>query len=205
VPDHTLFGFNGKYKVLNKTTVYGQFLYDQDSSVGGTNKYAWQVGFRGSDLFTVNKLNYLFEYNTSKPNTYASQYPIVNYTQLSESLADPLGSDYKEFVGILNYSIGKFDLQGQLNYAKYAANTVQLTNASANTSLSPFISSTGQTITNTLKYAEGTIAYLLNPKYNLRLEMGALVRRSTSTVSDTKTMMFIFGLRSTFRDLYHDF
>lgn len=203
-PDHTLFGFNGKYKVLNKTTIYGQFLYDQDSSVGGGNKYAWQVGLRGSDLFKVSKLNYLFEYNTSKPNTYASQYPIVNYTQLSESLADPLGSDFKELVGILNYSIGRFDLQGQLNYARYSSTTSQLTGGTA-TNSSPFISSTGQTVTNTRKYAEGTVAYILNPKYNLRLEMGGLVRQSNSSVSDTKTVMFIFGLRSTFRDLYHDF
>jgi hypothetical protein len=202
--DHTLFGFNGKYKVLNKTTVYGQFLYDQDSSIGGSNKYAWQVGFRGSDLFKVSKLNYLVEYNTSRPNTYASQYPIVNYTQLSESLADPLGSDFKELVGILNYSIGRFDLQGQLNYAKYAVSAASLTGVTGANS-SPFISSTVQPVTNTLKYAEGTVAYVLNPKYNLRLEMGGLVRQSTSSVSDTKTVMFIFGLRSTFRDLYHDF
>lgn len=204
-PDHTLFGFNGKYKVLNKTTIYSQFLYDQNSSAGSGNTYAWQIGFRGSDLFKINKLNYLFEFNTSKPNTYASQYPIVNYTQLSESLANPLGSDYKEFVGILNYSIGRFDLQGQLNYAKYAANTVQLTSSATNTALAPFISSAGQTISNTIKYAEGTVAYVLNPKYNLRLEIGGLVRQSTNGISDSKTVMFIFGLRSTFRDLYHDF
>jgi hypothetical protein len=203
-PDHTLFGFNGKYKVLNKTTVYGQFLYDQDSSVGGSSKYAWQVGFRGSDLFKVNKLNYLFEYNTSKPSTYASQYPIVNYSQFSEPLADPLGSDFKEFVGILNYSIGRFDLQGQINYAKYALGVEQLVGGSGPT-ITPGINSSEQTISNTLKYAEGTVAYVLNPKYNLRLEMGGLVRQSTNSVSDSKTVMFIFGLRSTFRDLYHDF
>ena len=203
-PDHTLFGFNGSYKVLNKTTIYGQFLYDQGSPAGGSSTYAWQVGFRGSDLFQVSKLNYLFEYNTSKPGTYASQYPIVNYTQFSESLADPLGSDFKEAVGIVNYSVGKFDLQGQLNYAKYAASVTKLSGGT-NASLSPFISSTGQAITSTLKYAEGTVSYILNPKYNLRLEVGGLVRQSTSSVSNTKTAMFIFGLRSTFRDLYHDF
>ncbi len=26
-PDHTLIGFNGKYKILDKTTIYGQFLF----------------------------------------------------------------------------------------------------------------------------------------------------------------------------------
>jgi hypothetical protein len=204
-PDHTLFGFNGKYKVLDKTTIYGQVLFDQASSTANSgSRNAWQLGFRGSDLFKVSKLNYLFEYNTSKPYTYSSDYPIVNYSQLSEPLADPLGSDYKEFVGILNYSIGRFDLQGQINYAKYAVGTVQSTGTNS-TNLAPGIFSSGQTFSNTLKYAEGTIAYLLNPKYNLRLEVGGLLRQSTSSVSNVKTAMFTFGLRSTFRDLYHDF
>ena len=210
-PDHTLFGFNGKYKVLNKTTVYGQFLVDQTSSTDNNNgRNAWQLGFRGSDLFKVSKLNYLFEYNTSKPYTYSNQYPIVSYTELSEPLADPLGANYKEFVGILNYSIGKFDLQGQVNYAKYGLNTVGINygkniTLADNVKLPPTIGNTGQGLGSTLKYAEGTIAYILNPKYNLRIEVGGLLRQETNSLSDTKTAMFVLGLRSTFRNLYHDF
>lgn len=211
-PDHTLFGFNGKYKVLDKTTVYGQFLFDQTASsdINNSSRSAWQLGFRGSDLFKVNKLNYLFEYNTSKPYTYSNQYPIVNYTELSEPLADPLGANYKEFVGILNYSIGKFDLQGQINYAKYGLNIENVNYGKDitqpdNVNLPTSIGSTGQGLSTTLKYAEGTIAYLLNPKYNLRIEIGGLLRQETNSVSDTKTAMITFGLRSTFRNLYHDF
>lgn len=211
-PDHTLFGFNGKYKVLDKTTIYGQFLFDQTTSsdINNSSRSAWQLGFRGSDLFKVNKLNYLFEYNTSKPYTYSNQYPIVNYAELSEPLADPLGANYKEFVGILNYSIGKFDLQGQINYAKYGLNAGNINYGKDiilpdNSNLPPSIGSTGQGLSTTLKYAEGTIAYLLNPKYNLRIEVGGLLRQETNSVSDTKTAMITLGLRSTFRNLYHDF
>jgi hypothetical protein len=211
-PDHTLFGFNGKYKVLDKTTVYGQFLLDQvaSSDINNSSRSAWQLGFRGSDLFKVNKLNYLFEYNTSKPYTYSNQYPIVNYTEMNEPLADPLGANYKEFVGILNYSIGKFDLQGQVNYAKYGLNAGNINYGKDitqpdNVNLPTSIGSTGQGLSTTLKYAEGTIAYLLNPKYNLRIELGGLLRQEKNSVSDTKTAMITFGLRSTFRNLYHDF
>ena len=210
-PDHTLFGFNGKYKVLDKTTLYGQFLFDQASSAGNNGgRNAWQLGLRGSDLFKVNKLNYLFEYNTSKPYTYSNQYPIVDYAELSEPLADPLGANFKELIGIVNYSIGKFDLQGQINYAKYGLNTAGINygkdiTLTDNANLPSSIGSTGQGLSTTLKYAEGTVAYLLNPKYNLRLEIGGLVRQATNSQSDTKTAMIVFGLRSTFRDLYHDF
>jgi len=56
-----------------------------------------------------------------------------------------------------------------------------------------------------LKYGEGTISYLLNPKYNLRIEVGGLIRQETNSLTDTKTAMITLGLRSTFRELYHDF
>lgn len=210
-PDHTLLGFNGKYKVLDKTTIYGQFLYDQASSAGNSSgRNAWQLGFRGADLFKVNGFNYLFEYNTSSPYTYSNQYPIVSYTELNEPLADPLGANFKEAVGILNYSLGKFDLQGQIDYARYGLNTTTVNYGKDitqpdNVNLPPVISGTGQGLTTSLKYAEGTVSYVLNPKYNLRIEIGGLVRQETNSLSDTKTVMITFGLRSTFRDLYHDF
>lgn len=210
-PDHTLIGFNGKYKVLDKTTIYGQLLFDQGSSPENNgSRGSWQLGFRGSDLFKVSKLNYLFEYNTSKPYTYSSQYPIVNYAQLNEPLADPLGANFKEFVGILNYSIGKFDFQGQLNYAKYGLNDGTINYGKNimlpdNTNLPTSFGSTGQGVAASLKYAEGTVSYLLNPKYNLRIEVGGLIRQETSSLGNNKTTMITLGLRSTFRDLYHDF
>ncbi|QNK61025.1 gliding motility protein RemB [Pedobacter sp. PAMC26386] len=187
-PDHTLIGFNGKYKVLEKTTVYGQLIFDQVKSAGSNkSKNAWQLGFRGSDLFKVNRLNYLVEYNTATPNTYSTNYPLTSYTQLGESLAHPLGSDYREWLSIVNYSLNKFDFQGQINYARYGVNNVGVRSAA------------------TMKFAEGKVAYLLNPKYNLRLEVSGLIRQEKGGLADNKTTMITFGLRSSFRNLYHDF
>jgi hypothetical protein len=210
-PDHTLVGLNGKYKILDKTTVYGQFLYDQGTStINNNGKDAWQLGFRGSDLFKVNSLNYLFEFNTASPYTYSSQSPIVNYAELNEPLSDPFGANFKEVLGIINYSIGKFDLQGQVDYAKYGlspagtnfGNDLTLPN---NVNVPAVNSGTGQGLSTSLKYAEGTVSYLLNPKYNLRIEIGGILREEKNSQTDTKTALITFGLRSSFRDLYHDF
>ena len=52
IPDNTLLGLNGKYKVLSKTTIYGQLIYDQSSSTANT-KDGFQLGVRGSDLFQI--------------------------------------------------------------------------------------------------------------------------------------------------------
>lgn len=209
-PDHTLIGFNGKYKVLDKTTVYGQLLFDQASTANTGSRTAYQLGFRGADLLKVNSLNYLFEFNTAAPYTYSNQYPVVNYSQLSGSLTHPLGANYREWLGIMNYSLGKFDFQGQLNYARYGLNTTtvnygkDITKAD-NVALPPGNISTGQGLATSLKYAEGTVSFMLNPKYNLHLEVGGLLRQETNAVTDTKTAMITFGLRSSFRNLYHDF
>jgi len=212
IKDNTYGGFTGKYKLFDKAAIYGQVFLDLNNTYS-SNTYGYQVGIRGADIFTVKNLNYIVEYNTVKPYTYLSNPPITSYTQYNEPLGDPLGSNFKELIGILNYSIGKFDLQGQLNYAKY-----QVTNSDQNIGMlitpaflppsylgmgSVGIPGTG--VNANLYYAEGTASYLINPKHNLRLEIGALYRDESSSVGNYKTMLLTFGLRSTFRSLYHDF
>ncbi|RYF17554.1 MAG: gliding motility protein RemB, partial [Flavobacteriales bacterium] len=52
---------------------------------------------------------------------------------------------------------------------------------------------------------QGKVAYLLNPKYNLRLELGGIVRQEKNSLATHNTAMVTFGLRSSFRNLYYDF
>jgi len=215
IPDNTLGGFTGKYKIFDKTALYGQVVVDRyNSNNTNSTTYGYQLGMRGTDIFKVNNLNYLIEYNTVKPNTYTSSQAITTYTQYAEPLGDPLGTNFSELLGIVNYSIGKFDLQGQLNYARYELNTLgQNTGMLLNlpfmppnyTSVANSLTYAGGGINAKLGYAEGTVSYLLNPKFNLRLELGALYRDESSSLGNKKTTLFTFGLRSTFRNLYHDF
>jgi hypothetical protein len=46
------------------------------------------------------------------------------------------------------------------------------------------------------------LAYLLNPKYNLRLELGGIYRTEKNSDFNDKTAMITFGLRSSFRQIY---
>jgi hypothetical protein len=56
-----------------------------------------------------------------------------------------------------------------------------------------------------LYYMEPKVAYIINPKYNLRFELGALVRRESNEMYNQNTSLITFGLRSSFRNLYSDF
>jgi hypothetical protein len=209
-PDNVYNGFTAKYKVLNKTAVYAQLLLDRiGESTAPQNTYGYQVGVRGADLLKVTNFNYLLEYNTVKPYTYQAPQVISNYSDYSQPLGDPLGANFKEVVGIVDYSIGRFDFQGQLNYAQFGLNAAEADDGqSILGSFDPSTvvgSSTGQGIRTNLYYGEGTVAFIINPKYNLRFEVGGLYRRETNVNGTNNTKLITFGLRSTFRDLYHDF
>jgi hypothetical protein len=53
-------------------------------------------------------------------------------------------------------------------------------------------------------YFESKVAYVLNPKYNLRIELGGIFRQEQNSQFTDKTTMLTIGLRSSFRNLYTD-
>jgi hypothetical protein len=214
--DNVLVGFTGKYKIFDKTAIYGQLLLDKfkgsdffsGNSTDNTNGV--QLGVRGADIFKVDRLNYLFEFNTVKPYTYSNQQSISSYAFYGDPLAHPFGANFREFLGIMNYSIGRFDFQGQLDYAKYGLDALATDN-NGKAITKPFVltenttTTVGQGLSTQLYYAEGTVSFLINPKYNLRFELSGLYRQEKNSVADNKTTLVTFGLRSSFRNLYHDF
>lgn len=230
-PDNSLLGFNGKYEISEKIIAYGQFALDEfearnffSGKGSSRNKYGWQFGLRGANLFNVNRLNYLLEYNEARPYTYSQTASILNYGQQNEPLAHPFGGNFKELVGLVNYSYRRFDLSGQFNYSRYGLdadgrnwgknialdyrsharysggfnpdffNNVYATNGN-------YI---GQGIKTNLSYLEAKIAYLLNPKTNLRIELSTLFRHEHNNRFIDNTRMVTIGLRSSFRNLYQD-
>ena len=222
-PDNALIGATGKYKISDHVTAYGQFGLDELQSAefftndgSSRNKYAWQIGFRGSDLFGVKSLNYLAEYNTAKPYTYSERSYIENYSDNGEPLAQPWGANFREWVGLLNYSHKRFDLSGEADFGRYGLdenganwgkNIFELYTAPARVnggkdgSLGNY---TGQGLTTNSVYLEGKVAYVLNPKYNLRIELGAIYRTENNAQFRDKTTWFTIGLRSSFRAVYND-
>jgi hypothetical protein len=215
-PDNALIGLTSKYKITDGITAYGQFALDEFesssffSNTGSSrNKYAWQLGVRGADLFNVKGLNYLVETNNARPYTYSERGPIISYTENGEMLAHPWGANFKEVVGLLNYSYKRFDLSGEVDYGHYGLDINGLDYGK-----DPFQDYTspakqngnyiGQGLTTNMVYVEGKVAYLLNPKYNLRIELGGLIRSEKNAQFNDKTTMLTIGLRSSFRNLYND-
>jgi hypothetical protein len=216
-PDNSLIGFNAKYKVWPSLTVYGQLALDEfqakdffSSNGSSRNKYGYQLGIRGTNLLKVDRLNYLLEYNGAKPYTYSQLAAINNYAQQNEPLAHPFGANFREILGILNYTAGYFDLSTKLSFSRYGLdingnNFGKDLFKTYDTAPKYYEGNyTGQGLTTKMYHLEGKIAYLLNPKYNLRIELGGIYRKETNNQFTKTNTIVNIGLRSSFRNLYND-
>jgi hypothetical protein len=215
-PDKSLLGFTGKYKLSDGITAYGQFALNEfvgkdffSSDGSSFNKYGWQLGIRGGDLFGVKSLGYLLETNNAKPYTYSARSVIENYAENSEPLAHPWGANFRELVGLLNYTYKRFDFSGEVDLGRYGLDENGLDYGKdifeIYTNPARLLGNyTTQGLTTNMYYLEGKVAYILNPKYNLRIELGGIYRQEQNSQYTDKTTMITIGLRSSFRQLYTD-
>lgn len=215
-PDNALIGFTAKYKMATNITLYGQFVADEFTAkevFGGNgywaNKFAYQLGFKGFDAFKVPDLNYLVEFNTARPFTYSQRSSLNNYGHYVEALAHPMGANFREVVTLWNYQKNRYAFSFQLNLAKYGLNNGQNVGKDINESyqsrLRDYDYKTGNGLATKFTYFDTRISYIFNPKYNLRLELGAVYRQENNLVLNDKTTLLTVGIRSSFRNLYQDF
>ena len=217
-PDKMFLGLNAKYKTIENITLYGQFLLGEFTASeffanNGYihNKWGAQLGARGHDMFGVKNLNFLAEYNLVRPYTYQHFAAISNYSNHGEPLAHPRGANFRELIGIANYSWNRLDFAVQGVYSLYGTDPADGTNyggdifKSYNTYPERYGNKIGQGVRNDLLYADARASYVLNPLYNLRVELGYTQRYNRREGEATqKSGIINIGLRSTFRPFYGD-
>lgn len=109
-PDNALAGFDFKANIAHKVQLYGQFLLDEfilskvkNDPTNWVNKWGIQVGAKYVDAFGIDNLDIQVEANRVRPFTYSHGDTIANYTHYNQPLAHPLGSNFQEFIGIINF------------------------------------------------------------------------------------------------------
>jgi hypothetical protein len=216
-PDKVLYGFNASYKIADRYVGYGQlmineFKFNEIISVPGqwTNKQGVQLGIKGFDVFQVKNLIAQLEMNQVRPYSYAARTHIANYGHFGQPLAHPYGANFKEYLSIVSYRYKNFDARLQLTKATYGLD-VDSVSYGKDIYKSYFLrpGDSGVYIGNGLKtnlfYAQATVAYILNPKNNLRIEIGYTHRKESNSQYTDKQQIFNIGLRSSFRNIYNDF
>ncbi len=217
-PDNALLGFTAKYKFAKNVVSYGQILIDEfrfediTSGKGAwTNKIAYQLGLKGFDAFKVKNLNFLVEMNSARPFTYSQQLTTLNYGHYNQALAHPMGANFREFVSIWNYERDRWFFQLQFNKAMYGLDDGENRggdiwrsyNDRDRTKYDGY--KLGDGLKTQYTYAEAKVAYVINPNYHMRLELGAMTRQAKNDLKYEKSTEFSIGLRSSFRNIYKDF
>lgn len=109
-PDKKHIGIDFKAIAAHHLQFYGQFLLDEFTSKYffshdgyWANKWALQLGGKYFDAFTVKNLDLQLELNVTRPYTYTHNDTIANYTNYNQPLANPLGADFIQVIGVAKY------------------------------------------------------------------------------------------------------
>lgn len=216
-PDNAVMGFTAKYELTGNMAVYGQFALDEfeaknffTSNGSSRNKWGFQLGVRGDGLLKIPSLNYLLEYNTVRPYTFSERVSVVNYAHYNEPIGHPFGANFRELLGTLSYSYKRFNISTELLYSRYGLDKDGLNYGKDIFKLYTQPAKDkgnriGQGLSTDLWFTDTRIAWIINAKSNLRLEAGLVSRNEKNDENSNNTAWITFGLRSSFRNLYHDF
>lgn len=219
-PDKALVGLNLSYKAFKNYLLYGQLAINEFTAKEvfkkngyWANKQGVQFGLRGFDILNIKNLSFLTEFNTVRPFTYSANVSIKNYAHFNQSLADPLGANFKEGIAFVTYQYKRYSFRIQLNYAYYGIDNPQDSASNVGKDIyRPYTTRSsnygffiGSGIKTHLYYSDIRVAYIINPKLNLRLEVGYINRKESNMIYKNNTNFISFGLRSSFRNFYYDF
>ncbi len=216
-PNHVLMGATVKIKVCSYFSLYGQYMLDgvEGNYNGGGlyNRQGFQAGGKLFDFLKIRNLYLQGEYNQVRPYSYAAADPSQSYTHYGQALADPLGANFQELIGIVHYRFKDFFIELKANYARIGADSAgknfgqnifasdQNAWLGSNPSSIPLL----RGLKSTLTIGEFKLGYMINPAYNLNIMVGAMVRDYENGISNSKTSYIYFGLRTSMTNNYYDF
>jgi hypothetical protein len=125
-PDNALLGGDFKANIAHHVQLYGQLLIDEfvlgklkENRGWWGNKFGTQFGVKYIDAFGIPNLDLQVESNRVRPYTYSHNDSVSNYSHYNQPLAHPLGANFQEFIGIVNYQPApKMYISGKIIYYK---------------------------------------------------------------------------------------
>jgi hypothetical protein len=135
---------------------------------------------------------------------------LQNYSNYNQPLAHPLGANFVELATFLNYRYQHFFFEGKCVYAIYGSDT-----ANSDYGKNIFIPYTkhpndyGNTMLQGIKTNLINLslrgAYIIAPRINLRVELGAEYRIQQNEFGTSKIPYVYFGLRTDLSNFYDDY
>ncbi len=214
--NNILMGLTLKLKLTKSISLYGQYMFDDmysNSKKVGKNKNGYQVGLKYFDLFTIKNLHLQLEYNSVSPYSYASSNPEQSYSHFNQSLAHPLGANFNEAIGFINYRLKDFFIEIKGIYAakgsdsstfNYGGNIFKSDDTFPVTQ-SMISNTVAQGVKTNLLIEDIHIGYLVNPNTNFNIVLGITNRTEKIGNVTNNTQLVYFGIRTSLANLYYDF
>lgn len=218
--DNSFIGLNLNGTILKALKIYGQlavdefFLKEIRARKGWWgNKQGWQLGAKYINAFGIKGLKIQVEYNEVRPFTYSHGDPIQNYAHYGMALAHPLGANFRELLGFINYRKNNWELSVQGMYALIGKDSLGTTSnigqnlfLSYNTRSMEYGNKTTQGIKNTLLQSQMKFTYYLIPDMHMRLELGYIQRSQSNTEGYSLQNPYVFvAFKTSFWNSYRDF
>lgn len=217
-PDNVVLGASMRWNMFKHVSLYGQLLLDEfrfneffSGSGWWANKYGIQAGVKYSDMFGVANLSGQLELNIARPYLYTHNDSTANYTHYNQPLAHPLGSGFREVIGIVRYRpTDKLTLTAKLFMAKTGLDTlgsnwgsnIFITNDSHE---QDYDNKIGQGVTANILFVGFRASYMIKHNFFVDLEL-AYRRRSTDLEElDRSSTTFGVGLRLNLAERDFDF
>lgn len=215
--DNVLLGINTKFKINSRNILYGQLSLDEfnlaalkNKDGDYRNKFGLQFGYKSYHVLGVKNLRFQSEFNYVKPYTFQHRSSLTNYGHYNEPLAHVQGGNFYESVNFINYHYEQWFVQAQAMYVvtgldtsgiNYGKNIFKSYTQPAQFTNNKML----QGLKSTISYFDIKVAYLINPKYNLRFECGITSRKLDNDLFTQKSHFIYFGLRTTISNQYFDF
>ncbi|MDO9136495.1 MAG: gliding motility protein RemB, partial [Lutibacter sp.] len=222
---NTTLGLSLKYK-LKAITLYSQLLLDDfrvgemtSSSGWWANKFGVQFGAKYYNAFNVENLFLQAEFNAVRPYTYSHDELNLNFGHNNQPLAHLWGANFREAVGIMNYTknrwfanakvvVGKkgFDYADGTDTKSYGGDVY----ADNDDRGSDYGNKIGQGNIANVFIGDLQMGYLVNPATNLKLFGGVTYRKFDPAApakgfSASNSTWISFGLKTDVFNWYFDF
>jgi len=217
--DKVMIGANLRWRITPSHQLYGQVLIDEFnlSAVLGNpqpgwraNKQGFQVGYKYFDVFGLEGLHFQTEFNYVPPYTYAHWRVNQGYGHYNQPLAHPLGANFAEILGFLNYRRNRITAQARYSFAVSGQDRGDGISWGGNVFAMDtnhpyeYQNVVGQGNRTTIAVLEASTAYIINPRYGLRFETGLRVRQAANESGVNTHTWFWIGLRTNLPNRYFD-
>ena len=207
-PDKAHVGIDVKENFAQRFQFYGQFMLDEfllhqfiHHTGFWANKWAVQAGIKYVDALNIKNLDVQLEANVVRPFTYTHFDPVTNYSNYNQPLADPLGANFHEIIGIFKYQPAvKWHINGRAIYYNQG-----LDSAGKNLGSNIFLDYRTRPRDYGFKIAGGNRATCINASLNiayelydnLYIEATGFVRKYTveNGTGNNSTGVFTLGVR----------